>query len=266
MAAPGAEEEGPWSIDVVYELLDRAEEQVRQGKVTEELLARISRLRPFDASYFVYLFEKWMYENRRGLGGESLAAASAVEAAALPRVVEWLRKVAGVELPLEARRGWAAEVVGRLGDLVVESPWEARLRGKDEYLVKSSYTGASGGAVTSFSGVVSWGRLKGLLRYVPARELLRRGGWGAPTLLDFASSLAEVPDSYVYVTVASERFEDGREEEKIEVSGALLPAREGAGAALWALLNDAVIPPSELEFVKVRRGLRARLYVRLRWN
>ena len=241
------EEESLDRQQMLTELLAEAERQVKRGRADLGLLAGVSRLRPDEAVYFVYELEHDL--EREDLGEESKRALSKVEEAAMPRIAEYVRQVAGVDVPLEERRGWAGEVKEALRGLpVVDSFEEAERRGLDEFL----YILTDGHA----SGIVSWEKFKEALRHVPVRELLGRHN-ESPRYLDFIEAAAKVPGSYLSVHVNR-----GINYEDVDIDGILLPIQEGADGAIWSLLQEAIHPPDEFMFTKVK----GRQYVWLWWD
>lgn len=241
------EEESP----TLAGLLAEAERQVRQGRADARLLDAVRRLRPEDAHQLVCRLEKRLLggEGRHYLGRESLAALAKVEAAALPRVAEYARRRLGVEAPLLAERGWTGKVVEALRGLpAAGSLEEAMQRGLGEYAVPSG-----GGYVRA---LVSWERLREVLRHVPARNLLYRKN-KSPRFLDFIEVVANVRGAYLAIYVVGKESEEG-----LMIDGILLPAGVDAGEAVKELLGRALGPPGEVK-VFVFRG---RQYVWLWWE
>ena len=233
--------------ETLLKLLTEAERQIMEGRADPELLEAVRRLRPDEAAYFIYELED---DLKRGhLGSRPLRALLKVEEAAMPSLAEYVRQVAGVEVPLRARRGWADKVIEVLRGLPVVGGFEeARQKGLDEflYVLREGYA----------AGVVSWERFKEALRHVPLRELLGRHN-ESPWYLDFVEAAASVPGSYLHVHVVRDD-----EHESIDIDGILLPVQKGADNKIWHLLKGAISPPDEFMFDEVK----GRQYVWLWWD
>ena len=246
------EEEEARRHDTLLKLLDEVERQIREGRADARLLEAVRRLRPEDAVELVYWLDdkaEEMEEEGEDLGEEFWRALSKVEEAALPRIAEYVRQVAGVDVPLRARRGWTDRVIEALRGLpAAESFEEAMRRGMDEFLYALGDRYAS--------GVVSWERFRGILRHVPVRLLLYRRN-GSPRYLDFVVAAASVPGSYLSVRVSGD---DKRED--IDIDGILLPIQGGADDAVWNLLQEAESLPDDLMFVEVK----GKQYIWLWWD
>ena len=231
----------------VSTIFHEAEKQVRRGRVDPQLLDAVRGLKPDDAVFLVYALRAEVEDE--DLDDESWRALSKVEEAAMPRIAEYVSRVAGVCMPLRARRGWTDKVLEALRGLpAVESFEEADRRGLDEYLyiLRDGYA----------AGVVSWERFKEVLRHVPLEELLGKFE-NAPRYLDFVEAAAKVPGSYLSVHVIR-----GNKTEYMIIDGILLPVQKGADEQIHDLLQEADSPPDEFAFVDVK----GRQYVWLRWG
>ena len=243
------EERGAAEVFDLAGALAEAEEQVRRGMVEDGLLQAVRRLRdPGDALQFLDELERRLADGWSRLGKDSLEALGRLEGAALPRVAEYARRRLGVEVPIEAERGWTDKVLEALRDIKVDDDDEVWKRGMDEYLYP---------AELGIEGVVGLPRLEEAMKYVPARELLRRVG-GSPRFIDFAEAASRVPGSYLRVRVAAE--EGGGE--GIAVYGIDLPLREGVDEVVEWLLGRALRPPGSFRFHRVN----GRYYLYISWG
>ena len=232
----------------VSALVARAEEEVRQGRIDPELLKEVQYLNPGDAAHVLDAVERRLADGWGRLGEESVEALERLRGAVLPKVAQYARARLGVEVPLEAERGWTGKVLDALKDIKVDDDDEVWKKGMDEYLYPTPL---------GIEGVVSLSRLEEAMKYVPARELLKRVG-GSPRFIDFAEAASMAPGSYLEVSVADE-WSDG---EWIAISGIYLPLAEKADEAAEWLLGRALSPPSKFRFVKVGR----RYYLYISWR
>ena len=245
-------EERREEIDV-GRLLDRVEEQVRQGKEVD--LDAVSHLKPEDAKYLVSELEKRIlrYSKWHELDSNSRKALIEVKAVALPSLADYVKEKLGVEMPLIAGRGWTDKVKEALEDIAVKSPEELR-RGLGE---RAIFYGPGPYGDDYVTAVVSWERFKEILRHVPATNLLDRQN-DSPPFIDFVEAAASVPGSYLSVHVVGK----SRNDERVTIDGIILPVGKDSGDVVQHLLRSAVEAPDDVMFIEDK----GRQYVWLRWD
>ena len=243
------EEEEARRHEMLLKLLDEAEEQVRGGRVSEDLLARISQLRPYEAAYFIDRLENSLAHGWYRLDRKSFEALSKVEEAVTPKVAEYVKERFGVEVPVRASRGWTDAVIEKFKDITVKDLSEVDEKDMDEYLLAPF--------PDFLEGYVSWDRFEEVLKYVPAQNFLDRQN-ESPTFLDFIEAAAKVPGSYLHIYIVNKL----REDERVTIDGILLPVNKDSGDVVREVLRDALDAPDEVSFFNVK----GEQYIWLWWD